>query len=246
MAAGGYFAHTSPSGATPWSWLDQVGYFYEEAGENLAVNFSDSADIDNAWMNSLSHKENILRKNFTEIGIATAKGIYKDRETIFVVQFFGRPAKVKAKPVAKAQATPPAKSASQPAKAEAPKKDNASSSAVLGQNEASSPAPLSAGQENFIFSGQENNVAQNNEGISEEPVKPSSSFFEKILSRPRSLINIIYIVLASIVLAAIALKIFIKIKIQYPLLIFNGVLMLFCIISILYLNYLIAGGGYVF
>ena len=91
MAAKGYFAHTSPDGAKPWAWLDKVGYSYLTAGENLAINFSDSADIENAWMASPGHRANILNNNFTEIGIAAAEGTYKGKEATFVVQFFGRP-----------------------------------------------------------------------------------------------------------------------------------------------------------
>ena len=47
------------------------------AGENLAVNFSDSQDVTNAWMNSPEHRANILNGDFTQIGIATAQGTYK-------------------------------------------------------------------------------------------------------------------------------------------------------------------------
>ena len=89
MATKGYFEHTSPEGLTPWFWLQKVGYRWSGAGENLAVNFSDSSDIENAWMNSSGHRANILDNRFSEIGIATAKGIYKGQEAIFVVQFFG-------------------------------------------------------------------------------------------------------------------------------------------------------------
>jgi len=45
MATKGYFAHTSPEGKTPWYWLEQAGYNYQYAGENLAINFSDSKDV---------------------------------------------------------------------------------------------------------------------------------------------------------------------------------------------------------
>lgn len=91
MASRGYFAHNTPEGLEPWVFLERVGYRYQSAGENLAVNFSDSFATHHAWMNSPGHRENILRGNFTEIGIATARGIYQGRETIFVAQFFGRP-----------------------------------------------------------------------------------------------------------------------------------------------------------
>lgn len=91
MAAKGYFAHVSPDGKTPWYWIDKVGYSYDYAGENLAVNFIDSADVSNAWMASPTHRANILNPVFKEVGTATAVGTYKGRNAIFVVQLFGTP-----------------------------------------------------------------------------------------------------------------------------------------------------------
>lgn len=92
MAAKGYFAHTSPEGKDPWYWFKLVGYKYSYAGENLAVDFTDSGDVNAAWMNSPTHRDNILNPHYTEIGIATASGYYQGRPTIFVVQEFGMPA----------------------------------------------------------------------------------------------------------------------------------------------------------
>src|SRR3989344_4628339 len=56
MAAKSYFSHESPEGKTPWYWLEQAGYEYVYAGENLAVNFIDSEDVVVAWMNSPAHR----------------------------------------------------------------------------------------------------------------------------------------------------------------------------------------------
>lgn len=94
MAQYGYFGHYSPDGISPWHWFREAGYDFSKAGENLAVNFSDSAALEQAWMNSPKHKENILNAGFTEIGIATAKGMYNGAETTFVVQMFGTPRKI--------------------------------------------------------------------------------------------------------------------------------------------------------
>lgn len=91
MAARGYFSHYSPEGVSPWTWLDRVGYNYEIAGENLAVNYFSSASVARAWMKSPTHRENILRPEFSEIGIGLAHGTYKNRPAVFVVQFFARP-----------------------------------------------------------------------------------------------------------------------------------------------------------
>lgn len=91
MAAKGYFSHISPEGHDPWYWFKRGDYAFEYAGENLAVDFTDSGEVERAWMNSPSHRKNILDPNFTEIGIATAVGTYQGRTTIFVAQAFGKP-----------------------------------------------------------------------------------------------------------------------------------------------------------
>ena len=91
MASKGYFSHNTPDGKTPWYFLEQVNYKYKYAGENLAVNFTDSKDVVEAWMNSPGHRANIVKKEYTEIGIAVAEGIYEGRNAVFVVQFFGTP-----------------------------------------------------------------------------------------------------------------------------------------------------------
>lgn len=96
MAEKGYFAHQTPDGYDSWHWFEEVGYDYTHAGENLAVDFSDSADMEKAWMESPTHRGNILNEKYTEVGIATAKGMYKGRETTFAVQMFGRPSPTEA------------------------------------------------------------------------------------------------------------------------------------------------------
>lgn len=93
MATKGYFAHNTPEGLTPWYWFKEAGYNYAYAGENLAVNFQNSEDVETAWMNSRGHFLNIMNPKYTEIGIATSTGMYKGREAIFVVQMFGTPSK---------------------------------------------------------------------------------------------------------------------------------------------------------
>lgn len=99
MATKGYFSHNTPDGKTPWYFLDQAGYKYSVAGENLAVNFFESIDVANAWMASPTHRANIVKKEYTEIGIATASGIYEGRSAVFVVQFFGKPLSANSVPV---------------------------------------------------------------------------------------------------------------------------------------------------
>jgi hypothetical protein len=95
MAKNAYFAHTSPAGVTPWFWIRNVGYRFGAAGENLAVHYNDSEAVNAALMASPSHRANILNNTFTEVGIATARGFFEGKDTVFVVQMFGRPIGVK-------------------------------------------------------------------------------------------------------------------------------------------------------
>ncbi|MEK7581482.1 MAG: CAP domain-containing protein [Patescibacteria group bacterium] len=91
MFSENYWAHNSPSGRTPWSFISAAGYKYVYAGENLARDFSDASSVVNAWMNSPSHRSNLLDKNFKEIGVAVADGNLTGNSGILVVQMFGTP-----------------------------------------------------------------------------------------------------------------------------------------------------------
>lgn len=84
-----YFSHQDPDGNPPWKWLKKVGYDFQVAGENLAIGFLDSEEVFSAWMNSYSHRENLLNPRFEEMGIGIAKGNFKGSEVTVIVQFFG-------------------------------------------------------------------------------------------------------------------------------------------------------------
>ena len=92
MSANQYFAHFAPDGTSPWDFFAQAGYVYAHAGENLAIHFTDSAQVVDAWMDSPAHRENIANGTFTEIGVGTARGSFDGYDTVFVVQLFGTPA----------------------------------------------------------------------------------------------------------------------------------------------------------
>lgn len=87
-----YWAHFAQDGTTPWYFFGQVGYKYTWAGENLARDFQTSGGVVAGWMASTAgHRENVLNKNFTEIGVAVKNGILQGEETTLVVQLFARP-----------------------------------------------------------------------------------------------------------------------------------------------------------
>lgn len=86
-----FWAHTSPDGTEPWYFVLNQGYDYSYAGENLARNFNSSSEVVNAWINSSSHRENLISDNYDEIGFGVVNGVLDGYETTLVVQFFGRP-----------------------------------------------------------------------------------------------------------------------------------------------------------
>lgn len=96
-----YWSHYGPNGETPWQFITQSGYRYDVAGENLAKNFLYSKNVVNAWMNSPSHRQNILRKEFSEVGFAVVNGTLGGEQTTLVVQMFGKPSTVAQKNVQK-------------------------------------------------------------------------------------------------------------------------------------------------
>ena len=63
-----YFSHTSVNLGTPFEMLEDYGIDYMIAGENLAGNTTPERAVA-AWINSPSHKANILEKNFSYTGI---------------------------------------------------------------------------------------------------------------------------------------------------------------------------------
>lgn len=91
MFAENYWAHFSPSGKDPWGFMLSSGYKFSFAGENLARNFSNANDVVVAWMNSPSHRENIVNSKYQDIGVAVVEGNLGGQKTVVVVQMFGKP-----------------------------------------------------------------------------------------------------------------------------------------------------------
>jgi len=91
MLSENYWAHNSPSGRTPWSFITAAGYRYVFAGENLARDFDSASGVVDAWMNSPSHRANLLDANYKEIGVVVSWGSLTGREGTLVVQNFGTP-----------------------------------------------------------------------------------------------------------------------------------------------------------
>ena len=85
-----YFAHYAQDGTSPWMFIRSAGYPFIFAGENLAINFKHSKEVQKAWMLSQKHRENILNKNYEDIGIATVHGTLEGKQVTLVVEMFGK------------------------------------------------------------------------------------------------------------------------------------------------------------
>ena len=83
----GYFAHLDNQGNGSWNFIENQGYIYQYAGENLAKNFSSADSLVSAWMKSDSHRNNLLSKNYTNIGVA----VLEDNDQVYVVQLLASP-----------------------------------------------------------------------------------------------------------------------------------------------------------
>jgi len=141
MFAFDYWAHQSPSGREPWSFLKEVGYDYRVAGENLARDFAEPESVVKAWMRSPTHRDNIINPKFREIGVAVVNGTLGGIQTTLVVQFFGTP-----------KAAYPAESASgeyQPAAVSA--LERTSPVVLAGEKPLVSPLDLTRGLSIFFF-----------------------------------------------------------------------------------------------
>jgi len=90
-AARGYFSHTTPEGNSPLYFISQAGYHYQNAGENLGLNYPDAQALETGWMDSTEHRANVLRSVFTEAGVGAAQGMYEGYEATFAVEMFATP-----------------------------------------------------------------------------------------------------------------------------------------------------------
>ncbi len=96
MVARDYWSHDTPDGSPPWTFLEAVRYRYLKAGENLAYGFKTSAGTVNGWMNSPSHKANMLDPIYTEVGFGYVNSNnyqHAGQQTV-VVAMYGAPATI--------------------------------------------------------------------------------------------------------------------------------------------------------
>ncbi len=234
MVDNGYFAHVSPAGKAPWYWFKQVGYKYEYAGENLAVDFSDSKDVTDAWMKSPTHRANIVKAAYTEVGTGIASGMFEGKETTFVVQMYASPKAaasdaVESAPVQESKPIP-----EEPRLAVAPKQDAPTPTLpvqpqVLGAED----APQAAADVSLADSRAPESVQA---PVSVPQQNKAVSFIKQSLSSPRHTVNTLLVLLGIIAIIALFLKLMIRVDVQHPILITNGLVLVALVIGLFTAN----------
>ena len=214
MAAKGYFSHVGPDGTEPWEWVRAAGYDYRYAGENLAVRFNASSDVVNAWMASPSHKANMVKPVYTEIGVGVAEGIFQGQPATYVVQYFGTPRSVALaqQPLVASQHAAAVPEAS----ADVSPQEGQGSVAAVETLDVGAPAPTLAPQQT-----------------------PWSSLAQKLLrqeTQTSSPVSWVLSGVAALLVLALALAFFVRIQIQAADMLMSGAVVAAVAIALLTLN----------
>jgi len=244
MAENEYFAHVSPDGLDPWYWFYRAGYQFVDAGENLAVNFSDSDDVNQAWLDSPGHRANIMNGKFTEIGIAAVSGTYKGKKTVYVVQLFGTPMAVA--PVAAPIAVAPVETPAAP---------------ITVTPAPVAPVPLPEPEPTFAEASvdrpepvttlikEETSARVEGDAVAAEPLSPevvnenvegaAVSVWDSAAARPRATVSWVYLIVSLLVSFVLLCMVFMQVHHQHRRSILYGVALLALICVLSYLNWLL-------
>lgn len=89
-----YWSHTTPDNKAFSTFVISSGYQYQAAGENLAYGFGNANQVINGWMSSPEHRDNILGKNYQDVGfgVASSSDYLGKGPAVVVVAEYGQPA----------------------------------------------------------------------------------------------------------------------------------------------------------
>ena len=88
MADERYFSHTNQQGQSPFDRMKQDGISFFVAGENLAYGQYSAVFAHEGLMNSMGHRENIVKPDFGFLGVGVA--FNSDNQPYFTAKFFNR------------------------------------------------------------------------------------------------------------------------------------------------------------
>lgn len=88
MAENQYFSHTNLAGQSPFDRMNEDGIEFFVAGENLAYGQYSGVFAHEGLMNSIGHRENILKPEFRYLGVGTA--FNSENQPYYTANFFDR------------------------------------------------------------------------------------------------------------------------------------------------------------
>ena len=88
MADHDYFSHTNLAGQSPFDRMTRDDINYTVAGENLAYGQSSSIFAHEGLMNSIGHRKNLLKSDFTLLGVGVA---FNDENQPYYTENFYKP-----------------------------------------------------------------------------------------------------------------------------------------------------------
>ncbi len=246
MADKQYFSHDSPEGITPWYWFRQAGYNFLYAGENLAINFTDSSEVEEAWLGSPTHRANIMNAQFHEIGIATVQGFYNNYPTIYVVQMFGTPARaqnnstINENELIKEQSKKLVINNTSTTSKSTQVVSTSTETSIIGDVKGESTEATSStlqkivSDNDLIIVKNVSAIENQNEEIKQAPAY--STWYQKILFMGSHYVDIIYKLMLILVAFALVTMILVEIRKQHFVHILYGVSLLFLLMVFIYIN----------
>ncbi len=93
MVTRDYWSHNTPEGDAPWVFVTKAGYEYQKAGENLAYGFLTGEQVVTGWMNSTTHRANVLGDSYRDVGFgfADSPNFEDSGPSTVVVAMYGNP-----------------------------------------------------------------------------------------------------------------------------------------------------------
>ncbi len=272
MAEKEYFAHFSPDGISPWFWFAQADYNFVHAGENLAIHFTDTGELVDAWMDSPTHRANIINGNYTEIGIGTATGRFEGYKTVYVVQLFGTPVAPAiaqaAEPEPQAQPEPAPEVAGEVASSGNTEAVSAngdgSETFVLAQAVditedvkiiQAQPEPVTVGSletttemskelpSSFMSTSTGGVPASIDSTQAHSGTNASTPYFYKVLTQPHITLQVTYVAVGLLVLLSLLFSIGIEIRRQHPIQIAYSLALLLLMFGLFQLHEILSAGA---
>lgn len=91
MLREGFYDHHDPMGASVLERVQAIGYSFSMVGENLASGQFTAEQVFDGWMGSPAHRENLLDRDFREVGHGVAHGKGAAGWQVLWVQVFATP-----------------------------------------------------------------------------------------------------------------------------------------------------------